>query len=610
MSERPPGPSLHSIPELLEIIGYHLTIPQLARCTGTCRLWHQTLMPLLWETFDDSRFRWPKILSALNSVAVLGRLDKHWLDGLFLKYGHHIKTLRVQRHETVLAATECGKCLQLVSLQALELKNAAATWETQGWEVETMAIPSIVENAIGPTVRPYTTVISQNTDLKTVRLFWTLVYHNSSTLRSLHLDRSFKKLCSLNSDRLLDTILGRLRNLVELSNILYPVKLDLLLQQLPYLQSIRGSFVDDKSITPFTNLRILDSMSPLDPPTVRLYLQKFPNLDSLTLAQLEQAPAPQMISYLLHQQQQQQQAVTANVQKNNTSFPLKQFHYRYPRGLLHKDCAKNVLTWFPYLTHITLNVLTPETAQHLAKHCTLLESFRQILDEDIFNPSYITDTVIKLLGACPNLKVLDTIQHRITAQALLCNPPWVCHGLETFRCQIVGVSRLSASDAKALHDLISPVSSANVFLTTQQRIFLRVDRETTRQQQKILERFSRLTCLKVLEVSFKKNIGRSTQEGFIYVDYNPDTLELTLDSGLGQLASLKDLEMFGFEGCCHDIGLTELQWMIDSWPRLKSMRGLRRNGLATSPFEVKKTNLRDYIQHWRPDIQQQGGDRQ
>ncbi|KAG0264728.1 hypothetical protein BGZ95_003531, partial [Linnemannia exigua] len=545
MSERPPGPSLLSIPELLELIGYHLTIPQLARCSVTCRLWHQTLTPLLWETFDDSRFRWPEILAALNSEAALGRLDKPWLDELFLKYGYHIKALRVQWHETVLVATECGRCLQLVSLQVLDFKRATTERGTQGWEPETVPIPSIVEDAIRPKLRPLVPEPSQNMDLKTIRRFWSLVYHNSSTLRSLHLDSSLSKLCSPSSDGLLDTILGKLKNLVELSNLLYPVKLDLMLQQLPYLQSIRGSFVDDKSTTLFTNLRILESMTSLDPPTVRLYLQKFPNLDSLALDKLAEAPRTTTHFHL-----QQQQAGTANVQENNFTYPLKQFHYKSLRGFLYGNSAKVVLTWVPYLTHVTLNILILETAQYLAKQCKLLESFCQVRDEDNFNSSYITDTVLKLLGACPNLKVLDAIQHRITAQALLYNPPWVCHGLEIFRCQIVGVSRLSESDVKALRDLPSSGSSANIFLTTQQRSVLRLDRMTMGQQQSILERLSRLTRLKVLEVSFKKykGPGRPTQEDVTYVDYILDTLELTLDSGLGQLASLKDLEMFGFEG--------------------------------------------------------------
>ncbi|KAF9082117.1 hypothetical protein BGX23_012790 [Mortierella sp. AD031] len=101
-------PNIASVPELVETIGFHLTVPELARCAQTCRLWNQALTPLLWETFDDRSYGWPRILSMLDSDETKGQQDKTWLDSLFAKYGHHIRTLRFEWHSTVAAAFDYG----------------------------------------------------------------------------------------------------------------------------------------------------------------------------------------------------------------------------------------------------------------------------------------------------------------------------------------------------------------------------------------------------------------------------------------------------------------------------------------------------------------------
>jgi hypothetical protein len=47
-------------------------------------------------------------------------------------------------------------------------------------------------------------------------------------------------------------------------------------------------------------------------------------------------------------------------------------------------------------------------------------------------------------------------------------------------------------------------------------------------------------------------------------DHTPDTLELSLESGLGLLEALANLETIGFEGVDHRIGKLELEWMAKS----------------------------------------------
>jgi hypothetical protein len=299
-----------------------------------------------------------------------------------------------------------------------------------------------------------------------------------------------------------------------------------------------------------------------------------------------------------------QQPGVATSQDNNIFYQLLELCFTNPQGRLAMESAKTVIVWFPYLRHITLQALFLETAEHLAKHCKQLESFRQVNDWNGYNGSCLVNTVIKLLVACPKLKVLDAIQHQITAHALLTNPPWICHGLEVFRCRIVGIPRLTEADCQTLRILASSKQTPNVSLTPQVRHALRMNQGTLEIQQRILGRLASLTHLKILELSLKAH-DYAMYNG--YFNFNVDTLALTLDSGLDQLAALKDLEMFGFEGCNHAIDLPEIQWMIQNWPRLKAMRGLLESGFPDSPFELRKVGLREYIKRHRPDIQQQCG---
>jgi hypothetical protein len=522
-------------------------------------------------------------MSALYSEAATGQRDKAWLDALFSRYGHHIRTLRIRWHSTVLAASACGRCTQLISLQSFNFRESLTAGQGKCLDVTTIAIPTIVEDAIGSQLsRSWISENGKKGDLVTAKLFWTLLHLNSSTLQSIRLDMSLSYLYAPRSFDPLDKILSGLLNLVELSNTLYPMDVNLILQQLPSLRSINGAFKLDTSSISFNNIRYFEATMPLNPLTFRQCLAKFPNLDCLCLERLLPLPHP-----TTHNQQQQQQIV---VQDNyhSISYQLQELRFTKSDYSPTLETLQQVLFWLPHLRHITLTTLYKSTADMLVAYCKELESFRLLEDKGFYHATSSFDASLVLLQGCPKLKVLDAVQHQIRAETLLASPPWVCDRLETLRCLIVGVSRLLPQDMKILNDLFVLRSSKNVFLTKQDRNALQMSRNTMGQQQ-------------------PRDHLRRYGDKNPYVGYFTDTLELTLDSGLGKLAALKDLEMFGFEGCNHLIDRSELDWMIKSWPRLRAMSGLRQNGLLTSSFEMRKADLRSYMRQIRSDIQQHGG---
>ncbi|KAG0197767.1 hypothetical protein BGX33_000348 [Mortierella sp. NVP41] len=438
-------PNIASVPELVETIGFHLTVPELARCAQTCGLWNQALTPLLWETFDDRSYGWPRILSMLDSDEIKGQQDKTWLDSLFAKYGHHIRTLRFEWHSTVAAAFDYGACTRLLFLQSFNFGNSLTVREKEmasKYVIRSGRSSSITDReGLYPETRTYILPMfkdviepchsmswipwaDQERNWMTTQRFLVLVHQNSSTLCSLRLDPSLERLCRIDSFERLDRILFGLQNLVELSNTMYLCDLDQLLHQYPASR-----------------------------------------FAGLLRPQLQQTSA------------------------GIVTYPLKEVRFTNPDKVTSGLLSGFILPALPHLKHLRLDQLLKGTAVALVTHCKDLETFCQNRDRDatgpVYNPWAVTNTVLKLLKEYPNLKILDAMQHRIQAHSLMIGASWVCHRLETFRCQIIGVSRLSKSEMRTLHNLFrsGSVKDKDAILTDEEKLALKGAQETAQQQQ-------------------------------------------------------------------------------------------------------------------------------
>ena len=116
----------------------------------------------------------------------------------------------------------------------------------------------------------------------------------------------------------------------------------------------------------------------------------------------------------------------------------------------------------------------------------------------------------------------------------------------------------------------------------------------------VLDQVSRLQELRLLDLSFqpmayKKYQTRSCLRSSQHRKHRiplcdhpvPNSLSLALShppnnnrtttlavASLEQLVTLKKLETIGFKAMDHGIGETEVRWMSESWPRLKTVLGL------------------------------------
>lgn len=121
------------LPELLDLVSSYLTPADLLACIRVNRLWNQIFIPKLWHTIDDSLQSWRKILFACHSDrsrssiriklrnlggsrVALGK-DEAWVRGVFKKYGHHIRRLKLRWVILVDAASTSGECTNLQDLE-------------------------------------------------------------------------------------------------------------------------------------------------------------------------------------------------------------------------------------------------------------------------------------------------------------------------------------------------------------------------------------------------------------------------------------------------------------------------------------------------------------
>ncbi|KAF8935635.1 hypothetical protein BGZ47_009818 [Haplosporangium gracile] len=94
----------------------------------------------------------------------------------------------------------------------------------------------------------------------------------------------------------------------------------------------------------------------------------------------------------------------------------------------------------------------------------------------------------------------------------------------------------------------------------------------------VLAQLARLTSLDFLTIS-------PTGPEF---DGTKDGLPLTLSSGLSTLSTLTNLERFCFHGLAQEMQEEDVQWMVDSWPRLVRVEGVvhpeRERRMAIEPI--------------------------
>lgn len=588
--------------EATDVIGNHLSPPDLLHCILVCREWNTLFIPHLYETFDDTTYSWPLLLEGpswrtINSDKKRGA---EWLLKMFTTYGPLIRRFCTEWTTSFNTASAAGACTRLRSLTLRDL------WVTY-LDMETTHI--ILSDPPAPT----TTTQFQRSQYQchwiTIQWLWHLIYQNSATLRNLEI-LEFKQFST--QAPVIDLLVSCSR-LSRLVLSWHPGgRLQTLLDRLPQLQhygfiyptkclGAPGSTEDSLLLTsPVTNLVSLRITGSLGKQTYFAFLKYLPNLQRLWIE-------GRCKEYVARSTSDDFVLPTTRIKR-----------FDFARQNADRDdqlILFDILSCSPELTDLSVPFLTTEVAMTIIAHCQHLQSFRESTLERTISRTIkrhgVVNTVGMLLETCRHLTVLDAVHMEIAAKHLIANP-WICQRLEVFRCQIIGVNRLSEEEEMDYRQglLFQQIGWP---LSENESAAIEKYRQTVQlQHHQIYDQLAKMTSLKVLDLGMEYRnrsflagrlmIQRGAQLYIKYENLFPDTLELSLVSGLDRLATLEKLEVFGFQSVDHRIDESELQWMAEKWPRLRVMRGLQEPSGDDVMHDGERWHRRVFMQRLRPFV--------
>ncbi|KAG0281738.1 hypothetical protein BGZ95_011656 [Linnemannia exigua] len=179
----------------------------------------------------------------------------------------------------------------------------------------------------------------------------------------------------------------------------------------------------------------------------------------------------------------------------------------------------------------------------------VLRSTLEVLD--VVDCSGATSEVVtEIMSLCWSLKSISADSLRVLD---VLENKWVCGDLEELRVVFIGPSMMSK-------------------VATQLAIY------------------NRIAALKRLRLLSLGRYGSTSRWSVRSI------LDLSLNNGLGLLATLTELREFDFCQMYHNIGIEELKFMVKSWPRLEVIHGILSADKDRTAF------MESYLQHVQPNI--------
>lgn len=200
----------------------------------------------------------------------------------------------------------------------------------------------------------------------------------------------------------------------------------------------------------------------------------------------------------------------------------------------------------------------------LEKHFSTLEEL--VVSENYF---FTGSDLVRFLTSCPNLRILTAIDDdyyldemtypHIEGEDFIDRDPstgllrtWKCEAsLRVLRVKITGIPR---PDLEENYDDKGDSGQGREI------------------QSQVYDRLSRLTNLETLWLGHDPTYAPISYYQPNY--HQDDCLEMSLESGLHKLAGLRELKELNVKLMGTRIGLEEVQWMVEHWPRLRAIYGL------------------------------------
>ncbi|KAG0362637.1 hypothetical protein BG005_004754 [Podila minutissima] len=221
----------------------------------------------------------------------------------------------------------------------------------------------------------------------------------------------------------------------------------------------------------------------------------------------------------------------------------------------------------------------PATVQVIPRHYSTLTEFT--IEIGTGDDSFL----VNLLAFSPNLRKLVAIKNgeypfvddnffpEVLADrfadldpSMKAYRPWACEGsLETLQIKIDGIPVLGEEE-----------------LPMHWRVY---------------GRLARLTKLQVLWLGHRVIVEDFA--GSEIEDVQEECLQMTLESGLAVLSTLTKLRQLNLSDLYHNIGVADIQWMVESWPKLEKIWGL---------YDGHHNPARDWLLDHHPSLVEKSDD--
>ncbi|KAF8948662.1 hypothetical protein BGZ47_003308 [Haplosporangium gracile] len=603
-------------PELAEYISPHLTQTDLRHCVRVSKGWHTVFIRHLWETFSDNTSGdWFKLLERAVKETPTGDQDIEWFKDVYRRHIGYIRHLEV-----------CHPLIIHVCFgSAFQLPPVPSTPSSRSVDP---AATSLITRLKSLTIKLHSFNMDEYLRNRPLDLSFTDIQEQTFSSEAILAEACWR--LALCNPRLQSFDCTKFRS-IQLRIAEHPAALPsitTLTMELPH-----GHVPRIPSNVTKLNSSLLrkETFDPKDPPgAVNHTLEELYVKDEVrTVAHIKslliQLPALRYLR-LRRVHLKKNDEVPAVLEGNTWTSDLRVLLC----GLYERKSPElvKIFPWMPNLVEFHHSYVSSPFTAALAKHCPLLEVIRVTYKGCRYTPRSIFDSVHDrvsiLLTSCTRLRILDLQYETIDARRIA-DKPWVCLDLEMFRCGFIGLSYMHKHNEQEVRNIQERDEEARrkglpkPEKTPVEIGLLDKAEEAKSMRRTVLQQISVLTSLKHLTLSRDLKIGRglfsrcktslavyrSERDGrmyFRYKDVLPDTLHLRLDTGLEQLASLKKLELLGFESMDHRMGEAEIEWIAKTFPALKEIRGLAIHTQVGAERDPKMDALRELMQSLRPDI--------
>ncbi|KAF9111367.1 hypothetical protein BGX27_005036 [Mortierella sp. AM989] len=246
------------------------------------------------------------------------------------------------------------------------------------------------------------------------------------------------------------------------------------------------------------------------------------------------------------------------------------------------------------LTLLFFHGFGPLSTSALIKHSTTIE-FLVLIECEGLNSKGIQ----AVLSSCTNLKTFRamTWSGREPSSTVyldvndMVDSPWSCLHLENLQVLITRIARPDLRVNQYGAPLTGPLHDGTISGYALQRVVYEQLGKLTRLQE---------LCLGHDKQTFGAEENYYTDEGtlrYIDADTQLECLEFSLESGLDILRDLKELRVLNIDTLVNRIGLLDIQWMTNQWPKLEKVIAAWTGEMERIPEQVL------WLMVNRPDIE-------